>query len=360
MDISDFNSITVQGTFAQYTFDEKKLGEDLSKLNSNLVLFLKGKGFHCLTPINLFQNSLSLEFQTNQILEDSLKRSFTFSESINNFLGNFFPYFKNKAINSACERRLNNLINPSPFFVSINIRYTQVKGRDAFFVIIEIQPALIIKLQRCAPVWRANLLHAEDINLVRKASINLFHEISSSVHADIIDEPGLIKKDVEEIKIQLPPELQISLKKFREDRFPSQKTAFIIMRFAKTDAHDQIAKTIKNVLSNKGLLGLRADDKEYSSDKLTNILTYVHGCDFAIAIFDNIDTDYFNPNVSLEVGSILALNKPVCLLKDKPLETIPPDIVGRLYREFDSKNCEETIASELKKWLMDYNYIQIK
>ena len=121
------------------------------------------------------------------------------------------------------------------------------------------------------------------------------------------------------------------------------------MRFGKSTTHDLIVTSIKSVLEKNGLKGVRADDYEYTPEKLANILTYIYGCDFGIAVFDNIDAEYFNPNVSLEVGSLLALNKLVCLLKDKELKTLTPDIVGRLYREFDSQKCEETITSALTR-----------
>ena len=42
-----------------------------------------------------------------------------------------------------------------------------------------------------------------------------------------------------------PPEIQVSLKKFREDHPETQKTAFIIMQFGKTAAHQNIVEIYK-------------------------------------------------------------------------------------------------------------------
>src|SRR3990172_35156 len=84
-----------------------------------------------------------------------------------------------------------------------------------------------------------------------------------------------------------------------------------------------------------------------------NILTYIYGCEFGIAVFERIESDEFNPNVSLEVGYMLALRKPVCLLKDRTLEILQADLVGKIYRVFDPQDPVGTIQDELSQWLRD-------
>jgi len=79
----------------------------------------------------------------------------------------------------------------------------------------------------------------------------------------------------------------------------------------------------------------------------------MYGCHFGIAVFDRIEADDFNPNVALEVGYMLALNKSVCLLKDRTLKALHADLVGRLYRHFDPQNILNTIPTELSKWMSD-------
>jgi hypothetical protein len=60
-----------------------------------------------------------------------------------------------------------------------------------------------------------------------------------------------------------------------------------------------LAASISDALTVHGLKALRADSKAYHSDLYTNILTYVYGCSFGIAIFERIEQDDFNPNVAL-------------------------------------------------------------
>jgi nucleoside 2-deoxyribosyltransferase len=100
-------------------------------------------------------------------------------------------------------------------------------------------------------------------------------------------------------------------------------------------------------------VALRADDKQYHDDTLWNILTYMYGCRFGIAVFERIEVDAFNPNVSLEVGYMMGLGKPVCYLEERTLPALHTDLVGRLYQTFDLQSCEETIPRALWKWMTD-------
>jgi hypothetical protein len=150
----------------------------------------------------------------------------------------------------------------------------------------------------------------------------------------------------------LPPrEIEESLKLFRETYPSSRKTAFIIMRFSGTQAHSNVHEAIRATLQDHGIVGLRADDRQFHDDLLYNILTYVFGCTFSIAVFERIETDEFNPNVSFEVGYAMAIRKPVCLLKDRTLTTLQTDLIGKLYRAFDPHDARTTIAEQLGKWI---------
>lgn len=153
----------------------------------------------------------------------------------------------------------------------------------------------------------------------------------------------------------VPLGIRESLEKFRKRHPNSQKTGFIMMRFGSTLAHTRITNAIKNTLMLHGLEALRADDEEYNPDLFSNIQTYMHGCGFGIAIFERFESDEFNSNVGLEIGYMLALRKPVCLVKDKTLKTLQTDLMGKQYKPFDPQNIEATVSNELIKWLRDYN-----
>lgn len=152
---------------------------------------------------------------------------------------------------------------------------------------------------------------------------------------------------------QVPHALQESLAKFRRDHPDPRKVAFLMMRFGNTKAHKSIVAAIRTALDPLGITVVRADDKQYHDDLFPNVLTYIHGCGFGIAVFERIETEQFNPNVALEVGYMFALKKDVCLLKDKTLNTLHADLVGKLYRVFDALDPGATIPGELSRWLGD-------
>jgi hypothetical protein len=149
----------------------------------------------------------------------------------------------------------------------------------------------------------------------------------------------------------IPSGLQDSLALFRQDHPDPLKTAFIMMSFANNPAHLEITRAIKQTLAAANITGVRADDKEYNPDLYPNILTYMHGCGFGVAVFDNLMTTSINPNVAFEVGYMLALNKRVCLLKDKTLPNLQADLIGKLYIAFDPQQITPTIQDALSKWL---------
>jgi nucleoside 2-deoxyribosyltransferase len=155
-----------------------------------------------------------------------------------------------------------------------------------------------------------------------------------------------------------PPEIRESLERFRQDHPDPNKAAFIMMKFGVTLAHQNALEAVRETLADHDISGVRADDKEYHPDLFYNILTYIYGCGFGIALFERIERDDFNPNVSLEVGYLMALNKPVCLLKDKTLQTLQTDLVGRLYRTFDPQNPSGSVAASLRSWMLDKGLIR--
>jgi hypothetical protein len=152
--------------------------------------------------------------------------------------------------------------------------------------------------------------------------------------------------------MSIPSEVLESLRKFHRDYSDPKRVGFIMMKFSNTEAHNQVVTAVREVFKRNGITLLRADDFQYHSDLFLNILTYMCGCGFGIAIFERIESDDFNPNVSLEVGYMMGLGKPICYLKDKTLRALPTDIIGKLYVNFDPYNPSKGLEDEIKKWLL--------
>lgn len=149
-----------------------------------------------------------------------------------------------------------------------------------------------------------------------------------------------------------PTDIELYLQDFRTDHRDPGKCAFVMMRFENTNIHKKILQAVRNWCYKKGITALRADDKRYADDLWPNVKTYMHGCGFGIAVFERLTRDEFNPNVSLEVGYMLALGKPVCLLKDSTLNALQSDLIGRLYENFNVQRLN-TIAPALDRWHKD-------
>lgn len=167
----------------------------------------------------------------------------------------------------------------------------------------------------------------------------------------------LIAERIAESAKLIPADIKESSERFYKDYPEGSRTAFLIMQFTETEVHDKIISTIKNLLKEHNITVLRADDKEYNDDLFANIKTYMHCCEFGISIFERVTEDEFNPNVSLEVGYMMGLNKPICLLKDKTLKSLQTDLAGKLYKPINLFKIEETIKLHLNKWLTDKELI---
>lgn len=186
----------------------------------------------------------------------------------------------------------------------------------------------------------------------KKLEKKLLHVIHLCL-TDIRLEISLARRKVIEIRQFGGPPIEISesLGRFDLAHPPQQKTAFLIMSFEDSPAHRKIEASIKKTLAKFNIKALRADEHDYHDNLYDNILTYMHGCDFGIAVVERISKEPFNPNIALEIGYMKGLKKSVCILKDKTFRTIPADLLGKLYREIDCQNIQRSIDSALSGWV---------
>ena len=134
---------------------------------------------------------------------------------------------------------------------------------------------------------------------------------------------------------------------FSGDHPSYERNVFIAMRFRGTEQFVEIDRALRESFAKYSLTGLRADDRMYAvdGDLWNNVCVYMMGCKYAVCVFEEIDEREFNPNVGIEYGFLRAMNRQVLLLKEQRVRTMPTDMVGKMYRSFDSYKIREPLAA---------------
>jgi len=148
------------------------------------------------------------------------------------------------------------------------------------------------------------------------------------------------------------------MKSFLSDHPNIETNVFLMMRFRAGDQYEEIVQALREALKAFGLNVIRADDKDYTGDLWENVCLHMLGSKFGIAVFEEIDQREFNPNIALELGFMMAQNKRCLILKDQRMPKMPTDIVGKLYREFDSYKIAESISKCIELWSRDIGLVR--
>jgi len=132
----------------------------------------------------------------------------------------------------------------------------------------------------------------------------------------------------------------------------SNKNVFVVMRYETREQHREIEQTIKETLRQYGLTAIIARDSDFHEGLWENVKFCMDNSQYGIVIFEDIGgKPTHNPNVALELGYMMALNKRCLILKEESLEALPTDVIGRLYRPFSSYRIRETMGRAIEKWL---------
>ena len=157
-----------------------------------------------------------------------------------------------------------------------------------------------------------------------------------------------IPKDFDHFRIFLPS--------FLADHPNYDKNVFLMMRFRKGAQYQQIHTLLRDMFTSRGFHILRADDKDYTGDLWSNVCVYMLGCKYGVSVFEEIDERDLNPNVAIELGFMFGLGKRCLILKDQRMPKMPADIIGKLYKQFDTYDMEATIASAVVSWFNDLGF----
>lgn len=147
--------------------------------------------------------------------------------------------------------------------------------------------------------------------------------------------------------------------KFRDEYPHFDRNVFIMMPFS-SNVTEAIYDTVSTEVEAHGLIPLRADMRTFAPVLWWNVVTYMIGSAYGIVIYKQANSIPFNPNVSIEAGFMMALDRPVLLLAEDELKGLPVDFSGHIYKTFSPQSIPETVEQAVKDWierdLSYYNY----
>jgi hypothetical protein len=190
--------------------------------------------------------------------------------------------------------------------------------------------------------WIEHSLRAPFLTLA-----HIVQEFDESLNVRLVDLRRALRGDP---AARLPKQVIDGIRKLLEDFPRVRENGFVIMPFAPTPRNEEIHAAILDALAAHGLRALRADVTAYDSSLLGNVEVYMHGCGFAIAVYEP------NMNVAYEAGYVRALGKPVCLLTERN-DTVQIDLAGLLRVNFDGEDVRLSVIDALSRWLIEQRIV---
>ena len=155
-----------------------------------------------------------------------------------------------------------------------------------------------------------------------------------------------------------PPDLIPGLQRFLTAH-PFERNVFGMTRFPETkesatdsDPVEPALKIAREVCQQHGLEFHLASDRAINDDLWANVAAHMWASQYGIAFFENRAKKGLNYNLTIEVGSMLMTGRRCGLLKDRSIDRMPTDLVGRIYKsvDFDKPN---SVRKVLHEWIRD-------
>jgi hypothetical protein len=154
-----------------------------------------------------------------------------------------------------------------------------------------------------------------------------------------------------------PPELLEPLRAFLAAH-PFDRNVFGMTRFpdeqdaAEPDPIADAIETARSVCAAHGLDFHLASDRMIVDDLWANVAAHMWACRYGIGFFEDRRARGINYNLTIEVGGMLVIGRRLALLKDRSIERLPTDLVGKIYKTLDLDDQEAT-AETIHVWLRD-------
>jgi hypothetical protein len=152
-----------------------------------------------------------------------------------------------------------------------------------------------------------------------------------------------------------PPDLALGLRRFLADH-PFETNVFGMTRFPSVgDEVDPVRSALeiaRSVISLHGLEFHMASDRAIVDDLWANVTAHMWGAKFGIAFFEDRRGRGINHNMMIEVGALLMTGRRCALLRDRSVEAMPTDLVGKIYKPVDLDDAS-SVEDALHTWLRD-------
>lgn len=134
--------------------------------------------------------------------------------------------------------------------------------------------------------------------------------------------------------------------------------SFVIMPFGRNsdqtaEYFDTILKVIRRYLEGLGLVIHRADDRSLAEYIWHSVVEYMQSAEAGIVVLDDRGQGYVSQNVMLELGYMLALGKPLLILREASAPKLIVDLQGRDSPPYNADRINEDIPKCLEKWIKD-------
>jgi protein-tyrosine-phosphatase len=142
------------------------------------------------------------------------------------------------------------------------------------------------------------------------------------------------------------------LQKFLRQHPHVDRNVFVMMPFS-TLTSGAVFDAIRKELQDHGLIALRADQKAFAPELWWNVATYMVGSSYGVVVYEPRDGIPFNPNVSIEAGFMLALDRPVLFLANDRLQGLPVDFSGHIYKAYQGNGgaLAASTCSAVRDWI---------
>lgn len=153
------------------------------------------------------------------------------------------------------------------------------------------------------------------------------------------------------------PELLEPLRAFLAEH-PFDRNVLGMTRFPEEDETgdpDPVAAvlgTARDVCAAHALEFHLASDRAMHDDLWANVAAHMWASKYGIAFFEDRRGRGLNYNLTIEVGAMLVTGRRTGLLKDRSIDRMPTDLVGRIYKSVDLDD-PATVEAVLHTWIRD-------